>query len=289
MNEASELFDANSVLEEFILDSSLSSVGRLGSVELEVVNFFYNLEKESLNKSVWRLRKEAWITAGIFPPIGRQMQSFSTEYVSAMSHANIVAQWPSEVLKVQESFMKEFCSDARRIPLASLDPIYLASLNLQPWTLKLKDLNVLVISTFADEIESQYLIFKHLHTVPILPDFNLSVLKPPVTNGITFTSGNWDYNLEKFKKKLCNRVETKKFDIALVSAGSYGMPICNILQSLGIKSIYMGGALQILFGIMGNRWSNSSAVQAIMTDKWKRPNSNSKPMGYRFIDRSSYW
>ena len=45
------------------------------------------------------------------------------------------------------------------------------------------------------------------------------------------------------------------FDIALVSCGGYGLPICHYINNqLNKGSIYVGGILQIYFGIIGRRW-----------------------------------
>ena len=45
------------------------------------------------------------------------------------------------------------------------------------------------------------------------------------------------------------------FDIALLGCGGYGLPLCNFIHKEMEKStIYIGGGLQLLFGVMGKRW-----------------------------------
>jgi hypothetical protein len=57
----------------------------------------------------------------------------------------------------------------------------------------------------------------------------------------------WDRELDIFCQKLDNCLNG--CDVALVSAGGYGNLICNEIYKRGVSSVYVGGVLQMYFGI----------------------------------------
>ncbi len=62
---------------------------------------------------------------------------------------------------------------------------------------------------------------------------------------------------------MIKEIKELNFDVALVSCGGYGLPICNyIKEQMNKSSIYVGGGLQLLFGVIGNRW--------LSDDNWRR-------------------
>ena len=56
------------------------------------------------------------------------------------------------------------------------------------------------------------------------------------------------------------RIKDVDFDIALIGAGAYGLPLTLYCKSLGKMALQTGGATQTLFGIMGKRWENRPHV-----------------------------
>ena len=159
----------------------------------------------------------------------------------------------------------------------------------KPYINDSKGKNVLVIHSFSDLIKEQYLKNDSLHHFQILPNFNLFTLTPPVTNGLIFWKGSYISNLEKFILQIEDFVSNQTVDIALVAAGGYGMPVISKLKSIGISAVYMGGSLQILFGILGKRWQNLNELKDSRTSSWiERPTEN-RPFGYKLIERGTYW
>ena len=51
------------------------------------------------------------------------------------------------------------------------------------------------------------------------------------------------------------------YDIGLISAGGYGMPIAQHIRQRGSSAVYMGGGMQILFGIKGKILYNKTLYQ----------------------------
>lgn len=76
----------------------------------------------------------------------------------------------------------------------------------------------------------------------------------------------WTRSLEELEK----RVAAYQFDVALLSCGSYGLPLGHyITHHLGATAIYVGGALQLFFGLRGLRWRREIAPYA--SDAWACP------------------
>jgi len=293
-NDFQKMLRGNNAIAEEILGKNIFFIGRFGSVEARILT---NVELSTqsngfLSKfiSSIRLRKEAWINAGIWPPTSKQLEEFLDVYAESLSFVTTMATWENPQSVPDEKFLLEkYKITQRRITLSSLDAIQVAANEIDPWTLKLESRNVLVISTFADLISDQYLFYRNLHNSRILPKFNLQTMRPPQTNGISFSRFTWKQNLEKFKADLFEKIKEEKPQIALVAAGAYGMPICSYLYKSGISVIYVGGALQLLFGIMGKRWEQNSQVLKISTSLWVKPPAKVAPRGFRLIENGTYW
>jgi hypothetical protein len=48
-------------------------------------------------------------------------------------------------------------------------------------------------------------------------------------------------------------------------------------KAQGRVGVDLGGALQILFGIIGGRWQNSAAFKPFFNDNWCRPSAEETP------------
>ena len=79
------------------------------------------------------------------------------------------------------------------------------------------------------------------------------------------------------KKEIAHR----DFDVALIGAGAYGLFLATECKRLGKVGIHIGGATQLLFGILGKRWTDpsspdSSSVLPFINEHWTGP-ANWKP------------
>jgi len=79
----------------------------------------------------------------------------------------------------------------------------------------------------------------------------------------------------------------------LASCGGYGMPICDFLvQELGVSAIYVGGALQLFFGVMGSRWTTNETIQKYVKacpSAWIRPSEEERPPNLQRVEGGCYW
>ncbi len=88
---------------------------------------------------------------------------------------------------------------------------------------------------------------------------------------------------------LVRQVKQSGARIALIGCGGLGMVLASELKKQGIIAIVMGGALQVLFGIKGNRWSSHSVIQHFWNDAWVYPSEKETPNGAWRIENGCYW
>jgi len=76
-------------------------------------------------------------------------------------------------------------------------------------------------------------------------------------------------------------------DIYFLSCGCYGIPLCNDLKKAGKKAIYVGGFLQLLFGLKGKRWDDRKMVNQYFNSHWRYPTE--KPENASLVEGGCYW
>ena len=159
----------------------------------------------------------------------------------------------------------------------------------KPWTHALKGKRLLIISPFINSFKSQLSVMNKIYDGVILfPECSFVFLKPPQTQG-TNPSKVFHEELDDFNKKI---EEIKDdFDVALVSCGGYGNLVCEQIYSKGKSSIYIGGVLQMYFGIYGERWvrERPDVMKLFKNEYWKRPLEEEKPHGSQNVEGSAYW
>lgn len=131
---------------------------------------------------------------------------------------------------------------------------------------------VLVISPFSDSTKANFKNRRNFIKDFDYPEFELLCFDTPVTYaGIPerlFPHHNWHQTL----RALIVELETFEFDIALLSCGSYAMPLgCHIRDNLKRKAIYGGGVMQLFFGIMGRRYNDPYFLDQINCEAFITP------------------
>ena len=153
------------------------------------------------------------------------------------------------------------------------------------WQNSLSHKKVLVVTSFSETIKNQYKKRNKLwKNKDILPDFFLLTYQVPITNGIC-SQRNWRKNYEKMKLEIL----ALDFDIALISAGSYGLPLSIDLKKAGKFAIQWGGCYQLWFGILGKRWESNAEINKYINEPWTYPSEKEMPLGACLVDGGSYW
>jgi hypothetical protein len=118
-----------------------------------------------------------------------------------------------------------------------------------------------------------------------LPKFELKTLKAVQSIAGEQTGfRTWFDALEHMQ----HQMEAVDYDIALIGAGAYGMPLAAHAKCMGKKGIHIGGGLQLMFGIMGGRWENKAFPNARL-EYWVRPSEEETPRNKDIVEGGCYW
>jgi hypothetical protein len=254
--------------------------GKMGAVEQQVMLYYlrrrplYPLFDDSIR---WHASNHA----GITPPSDYIMSFFTKLYSESIKNTDLLGIWfPESKSEISMSKVLTNCEFVNG--LRFLEPFY----HSDPWSSALKGKKVLVVHPFEESIKEQYskkdLLFEDKN---ILPDFDLITFKTYQTHGGGNTDLPWDYCYND----MVNRISNIDFDVALVGCGAYGLPICNHIKNMGKPAIHVGGGLQIMFGIKGNRWDNHEVISHFYNEKWKRPYDSEKTRNHQVVEGSTYW
>ena len=148
---------------------------------------------------------------------------------------------------------------------------------------------VLIVHPFADTIRDQYA--KHaagdlLWPEAVLPrDLNLVIVKAPSSLGRD-ANGTWSQALLDTKAAIDGAFPV---DAALLGCGAYGLPLAAHVVSGGASAVYVGGGLQLLFGIMGKRWADRAEIAAVARESWVWPSPAETPPRAEVVEGGAYW
>lgn len=167
--------------------------------------------------------------------------------------------------------------------------------SIKPWSFALKGKKVLVVHPFEESIRRQYEknrthIFERIFDAEdILPEFELLTLKAVQT-----LAGEHDDRFQTWFEALtwmvaqCRQMD---FDVAIVGCGAYGFPLAAEIRKMGKVAIHLGGATQLMFGILGHRWEDEYAefCRDVVNEYWVRPQESEKISGANQVEEACYW
>lgn len=220
------------------------------------------------------------------------IQKYSEMYLESFENCHVYFDWDQggnyyNHIKDSHNFITKKYNSKKPIWTRTLDIFDYIS---NPWTHALKGKTILIISSFVETIKKNLENNKFIYDNELFPECKFVFLKPPQTNGKNF-SRKFEIELEDFCEKIKLFTENNHYDIALVSCGGYGNLVCNYIFSIGKSSIYVGGVLQMYFGILGRRWlrERPDIIKIYLNKHWQKPSDNEKPKGHENIENSCYW
>jgi len=221
---------------------------------------------------------------------------YSNDYLSAFSKCEGFFDWEPQgnvacggngFTQKTFEFVECDASKQRFWSVAVLDIFHNVYLD-EPWTHALSGRRLLIVSSFADTFQKQLPHLSKIYGRDLFPGCSFVFLKPPVTNGSN-RSRPYRTELNEFKKRIENI--KNEFDIALVSCGGYGNPILAKIYDMGKSAIYVGGVLQMYFGVYGSRWERErpTMMRLFKNEYWVRPTAQERPVGFEKVEGSCYW
>ena len=216
--------------------------------------------------------------AGFFPADAASLEKFANLVLRDLQNIDVLGSWLADEIRLEKFF-----PNAKIVPLKDLEPYYHAD----PWSEVLEGKRVLVIHPYEDSIKKQYANHRVLFDNPrILPKFELITLKAVQSIAGNKTAfANWFEALAW----MCRNVSRLNFDIAIIGAGAYSLPLASFVKNFGKKALHLGGATQILFGIKGKRWDEIPFFKQLYNENWVRPLSTETPDNFRMVESGCYW
>jgi hypothetical protein len=258
-------------------------VSRLGSVELSCLRYY--LEARSGRKSPYsaRIRSQMANPAGFFPTDDASLDAFAELYLEVLPHVDLLGVWFN---LFEEVVCNEWCPAAELVDISCLEPFWFT----MPWSMRLAGKTVLVVHPFAESIRKQYTEKRELlfESPDLLPTFELKTYKAVQSiAGSTVKYATW---FDAYRH-MCDGIARIDFDICIIGAGAYGLPLAAFVKRMGKQAIHLGGVTQILFGIKGRRWEKlyADSTAKLFNEHWVRPRESETPENRDNIENGCYW
>lgn len=277
-------------------------IGRFGSTELSCICNYISIKSEahSYIKYIQGLESEWWWNeniinqmarwSGFFPSTAKNCSRFCELMLDDARYLDMLGKWT-----FGEERMTPYLGDVYNTHLIFLEPFWCET----PWTKSLEGKKIVVVHPFSELIEKQYKehrtdLFTNKN---ILPSFELRTVKAVQSlGGESDSFEDWFEALEWMKLQ----IEKQDYDICLLGCGAYGFPLAAHIKRQGKKAIHLGGALQLLFGIIGARWENPmygvkewdiapNSYSSLINSFWVHPEEKYRPKNSQDVEGGCYW
>lgn len=286
MQKILSLNESNNYIIKLLEKNDPFIISRLGIGAETYLSYSYD-NKLKLNFNYLKMLSN---NAGIYN-INKTLITYLEQYIECIKNSSALAVFIDAIITEQTYFINKF--NIYTIHYQVIEPFYCCLENIKPWTHYLINKKVLIISPFITSIQKQldngFQIFKDNNKKIFLDNQQFVFYKSFQTSAGNHIHKDW---LETFTI-MCNDIKNLDFDIALLGCGGYGLPLCNYIKTHMNKSaIYIGGGLQLLFGVMGGRWENNQMWKQIIQKndtKFIKPSGDEIINNYRNIEGGCYW
>lgn len=257
--------------------------GKVGTTELLALEF-----SDRWFQPVWpetaswkRAMRRLFVDSGVFPETRKQLEEFLDVYRKAVRELDVVCAWQEDkfLQDYEEAFLGALCPAARRVGLDWLSTEILGAVAGWSW---------LVVSPFTETMKQQSPHLPKVHAArswaPRLAgqEKRCEFVRCPTFSYLEKSPfASWTEGLENLAEKML----AKDFEVALIGAGAWSLPLAARMKRAGRKAIHLGGETQLLFGIKGQRWEG----YGIYNEHWVRPSTKETPAGFLQKEQGCYW
>lgn len=288
-----ELFEAASLIsagiQAALKDKKGFLVGRNGTIEMETILTRY-FQNTFFKPNLLTLEKHA----GVFPASVSSGEIWVGQTIEAIRACDLlVAGWYAPIAQNELSFLKNIGKKGPYMPLRALEPYYVPY-DFQ-WTRHLFWRKVAVVSSFAETAVQQSKKAKEIwgdRGERILPEAEYIPISTGYAPVLAQGRAEWPEGVSTWQQAVDHLVEKvleSGAEIVLIGCGGLGMILGRRLKEHGKICIVMGGAIQVLFGIKGNRWKDHSVISRFWNDAWVYPSEKETPGGAEQIEGGCYW
>ena len=268
-------YEGNELIRQLILSGEPCMIGRLGAAESRCIEKWMN-NKEFNQDNLENIKE----LSGVFPNDSKSITEFCKVYTEGILDIDVLAVWG---VTAERDIYKKYCQSAKLVNIMSLEPFFYKN----PWSSALKGKKLLIVNLFTETIKKQLVNKDKLfENAEVLPDFKeVSYIKTVQSYGGSNEYESWFEAL----KSMCGEIEKNDFDVAIIGAGAYGLPLASYVKSLGKQAILMAGATQLLFGIRGKRWEERKEYKKLFNEYWVHPSNTETPKDKEKVEGGSYW
>ena len=288
-----DLKDSNKLLSKYIKEGKAFNALRFGLGNETYIAVKLHLHRQ-FDEQLWK--SDYPHIHGIYSKNNdiNDIIKFSLLYISCFMSTDLLSSFTFKHRQIGD-IQNHYSNLAKNTQIHSrvLEPFYIIKdyPDEKLWSHELIDKKVLIIHPFVDSFQKQltnnFVIDKNN---PIfLPGQKFEFYKAYQTSTGNHLHSNSFETLDLMKKD----ISSIDFDIALLSCGSYGAPLCHFIKNeLNKSAIYIGGGLQLLFGVKGKRWENHDMISKIIENSdvpFINPSEHEQIQNYKIVEDGCYW
>lgn len=260
-------------------------IGRFGTIELESL-----LAGKEVTSYMMEVLER---NAGVFPSELWSVQRWYEETQQAVRDADVLAtEWYAPLRVEEQLLLKSWSWKGIQIALRDLEPYYKKPE--ERWSRLLAGKRVAVVTSFTEtarkQVQKKNIWTSQESLWPSSTEW--SWVQTGYAPCLALGRAGWEGSPEFWSEAVGSVVESviaSKAEVALIGCGGLGMIIGAALKKAGIVSIVMGGAIQVFFGIKGERWANHEIIRNFWNDQWTWPSLDETPGGANDVEKSCYW
>lgn len=283
--EIKNLLDSNEFIINKIEHNTPFLIARCGIGCETLVSAYYKQFKMVNEKCLLSLANNN----GIYCKSNKNAEAFCEKYIECIEKCDALAVWKN-IMIIPQKILKPVSTPCLNTRV--LEPFYICSEKVVPWSHHLLGKKVLVINPFTDSMQKQqsndFNIFSDDRRL-FLEEQEFVFYRSFVTSAGNHIHNDWE---ETFSI-MCDDISKLEFDIAILGCGGYGLPLSYYIRnSLNKSAIYVGGGLQLMFGVMGARWDNSeywSKVKKEHNPAFIRPSGNEIIANKELVENGCFW
>lgn len=260
--------------------------GKIGTTELLALEFADRFFQAPCPTRIsWvRQAQRLFLDSGVFPVDRAQFEAFLQTYRQSISSLDGISLWQETpfLREYEWAVAQKYCPSAQFLSPDALSPFFmLGMVGEQKW---------LVVSPFVQTMRSQVPRLEHVfggfpwsHRLRG-QESRCQFLRCPFFSYLEPSPYvSWSDGLQRLTEEALKL----EFDLALVGAGAWSLPLLANLKSAGKKGIHLGGATQVAFGIKGRRWDGYWS--RYYNEFWVRPAPEETPAGFERKENGCYW
>lgn len=279
-------------ISKMLTTAEAGSVVRPGEFELRVLREYLSRRLVPFPRD-WRTYSGETLrlarrNAGLAVETASEADAFSANFLQALSDSSLLVLFPWTQWIAATPALR----DRRVADQADFNPFKAALSGCEPWTRGLAGKRVVVVSSFSQTIRQQHRVIGTVSAVrELMPDFELITVDAPVTFAGRMTDSSWHAGFERVKQEL----DSVDYDVALVSAGSYGPGLAHHAKRAGKIGMHLGAVGQLLFGVGGQRFFRPGSPFLSLLERfgpvknWVRPLEKETPPDSRQVENGAYW